>query len=113
MSTSLFKPIAQTLVVLALFAAAPSIRAADDAIQLGVSGRASAFPSLAASGRFVVLVWGATTQDGVTDVYAATSRDGGKTFSASVGVNQPIRMTSTTPASPPHSMMPWASVARA
>ena len=56
--------------------------------QVAVKGRANAYASLAAEGRFVVLAWGASTADGVTDIYAATSTDGGRTFAGPGRVNQ-------------------------
>lgn len=56
-------------------------------VVLQVSGRANATPSIAASGNFVSVVWGASTDAGVTDVYASVSRDGGRSFSTPVRVN--------------------------
>lgn len=56
--------------------AAPAGRSAE----LAVSGRANVYPSVAASGRFVAVVWGATVKSGPADVYAAVSRDAGRTF---------------------------------
>ena len=58
-----------------------------DAIDIGVPGRANANASIASSGSFVGVAWAARTTDGVTDVYAATSRDGGRAFGAPVRVN--------------------------
>lgn len=55
-------------------------------IDLGVPGRSSATPSIAASGHLVAIVWGASTKDD-TAVYAATSRDAGRTFGAPVRVS--------------------------
>jgi hypothetical protein len=57
------------------------------AIEIGVTGRANANASIASSGSFVGVVWAARTKDGVTDVYVATSRDGGRAFKAPVRVN--------------------------
>jgi hypothetical protein len=54
---------------------------------LAVAGRASANVSLAASGAFVAATWSASAPSGETDIYAASSRDGGTTFSAPVRVN--------------------------
>lgn len=51
---------------------------------LGVTGRTNANPSLAASGSFVAVTWGATTAAGVTDIFVATSNDNGTTFGAPV-----------------------------
>jgi len=53
---------------------------------LSVAGRANANPSVAASGRFVLITWSASSDAG-TDVYAAISRDGGRTF------GQPARVS--------------------
>jgi hypothetical protein len=55
---------------------------------LTVRGRANSNPSIAADGTFVVVTWAAAaTAAGVTDVYSATSRDAGHTFSDPVRVN--------------------------
>jgi hypothetical protein len=53
-------------------------------VVLGIGGRANATPSIAASGNFVSVVWGASTDAGATDVYASVSRDGGRTFDTPV-----------------------------
>jgi hypothetical protein len=53
---------------------------------LDVDGRADATPSIAASGAYVAVAWGARV-DSKTDVFLATSRDGGATFAAPVQVN--------------------------
>ncbi len=58
------------------------------AIDIGVVGRANSNASIASSGSFVGVAWTARTTDGLTDVYTATSRDGGRTFGAPVRVNQ-------------------------
>jgi hypothetical protein len=55
-------------------------------ITLGVAGLANATPSLAMLGRTVVAVWSAG-KDGIVNVYAATSADGGVTFSDPRRVN--------------------------
>ena len=54
---------------------------------LAVPGRANANVSMAGSGSFVAAVWSASAPAGDTDVFAATSRDGGQTFSSPVRVN--------------------------
>jgi hypothetical protein len=64
-----------------------AIAAANGAIELRVPGRASATPSIAAAGDTVVVSWGATMPDGATDLFAAVSRDGGRSFAAPVRVN--------------------------
>jgi hypothetical protein len=55
---------------------------------IAVKGRVNAYASLAADGAFAVLAWGASTSDGVTDIYAAASTDGGRTFATPMRVNQ-------------------------
>lgn len=54
---------------------------------LSVAGRTNATPWIAARGRDVAVVWGASTSAGATDVFLATSRDGGASFGAPVRVN--------------------------
>ena len=54
---------------------------------LGVAGRANANVSIASQGAFVAAVWSASASGGATDIMAASSRDGGATFSAPVRVN--------------------------
>jgi hypothetical protein len=73
------------------------------AATLAIQGRANATPSLAAGGQFVAVAWSATDTAGVTDVFAAVSRNGGRTFSkavrvgderhASLGIEQPPRIS--------------------
>ena len=53
---------------------------------LDVAGRVDATPSIAASGTFVAVAWGARL-DSKTDVFLAISRDGGSTFGPPVQVN--------------------------
>jgi hypothetical protein len=57
-------------------------------VSLGVPGRMNANASVVSRGSFVGVAWTARTADGATDVYSATSRDAGRTFSAPVRVNQ-------------------------
>lgn len=57
------------------------------AISLNVPGRGAATPSIAAHGSTVVVVFSAAASDGVTDVFAAVSRDGGIRFGVPVRVN--------------------------
>jgi hypothetical protein len=71
-----------------LFAVAvgvPPAIAAD--VSLTVPGRGNATPSIAAEASFVTVAWGASTSDGVTDVFAAVSRNAGQTFGSPVRVN--------------------------
>ena len=60
---------------------------ATGAIELGVTGRRNATPTIAADGRFVAVAWGGALASGATDVFAAVSRDGGRAFGAPVRVN--------------------------
>jgi len=61
--------------------------AAGPVMVLSVKDRANAYASIATTGRFAAIAWGATTREGVTDVYLAWSRDGGRTFAAPARVN--------------------------
>jgi hypothetical protein len=55
---------------------------------LAVPGRSNATPSIAADGNTVVVAWSATVPNGgAADVFAAVSRDGGRTFGAPSRVN--------------------------
>jgi hypothetical protein len=58
------------------------------AVTLSVPDRRNATPTVAADGTFVTVVWGATLPSGVTDIFAAVSRDGAHTFGSAVRVNQ-------------------------
>lgn len=55
-------------------------------VTLGIVGRENAAIRVAARGRYVAVVWGATASVG-TDVYSAVSRDAGRSFAAPVRVN--------------------------
>jgi hypothetical protein len=81
------------LVFTALATAATVIVCADGrpaaspiAVAVGVEGRTNANVSIDARRDLVALAWSAT-RSGSTDVYAAVSRDGGRTFAAPVRVN--------------------------
>jgi hypothetical protein len=54
---------------------------------LSVGGRTNANVSLAANGTVVAAVWAASLPSGITDIYAAVSRDAGSTFGQPVRVN--------------------------
>ncbi|HTK28506.1 MAG TPA: sialidase family protein [Vicinamibacterales bacterium] len=54
---------------------------------LAVPGRSNATPSIAAEGTFVAVTWSASLPTGATDVFAAVSRDAGRSFGAPVRVN--------------------------
>jgi len=58
------------------------------AVTLSVPGRNNATPTVVADGTFVTVVWGATLPSGVTDIFAAVSRDGAHSFGPAVRVNQ-------------------------
>jgi hypothetical protein len=73
--------------VTAFIVVAVSLSAATAPIELGVKGRGNATPTIAADGSFVAVAWGATRPSGVTDVFTAVSRDGGRAFAAPVRVN--------------------------
>jgi hypothetical protein len=64
-----------------------SLSAASAPTELAVKGRSNATPSIASDGDVVAIAWGASTPAGATDVYAAVSRDGGRTFGPPVRVN--------------------------
>jgi hypothetical protein len=68
---------------------------------IGVAGHENANVSIASSGSYVGVAWAARTQEGVTDVYTATSRDGGRTFAAPVQVNQVPGEVSVSGEQPP------------
>ncbi len=70
-------------------------------VSLGVPGRMNANASVASRGSFVGVAWTARTSEGVTDVYSSTSRDGGRTFSAPVRVNQIAGDASVSGEQPP------------
>ena len=63
------------------------VRVSAAPVDLAVQGRANTTPSIAADAETVVIAWGATVPGGATDVYAAVSRDGGRTFASPVRVN--------------------------
>jgi hypothetical protein len=72
------------------------------AIELSVAGRRNATPTIAADGSFVAVAWSAARPDGSTDVFAAVSRDGGRTFGAPVRVNDVEGDARVTGEQPPH-----------
>jgi hypothetical protein len=86
-ATGSFRALARLAIVSALAVAAPAAAPALAPLTLQVPGRSSAHISLTADGLFIAAVWSASLPDGATDIYAATSRDGGATFSAPARVN--------------------------
>src|SRR5438477_480350 len=75
------------------------------AIALSVSGRSSANPSIASEGDAVAIAWAASTADGATDIYAAVSRDGGRTFGPAVRVSDDGGETRAGGEQPPRIVM--------
>jgi hypothetical protein len=55
-------------------------------VTIAVAGRSNANVSIAARDTLVVAAWGAS-RDGAADIYAAVSRDGGRSFGAPVRIN--------------------------
>jgi hypothetical protein len=70
----------------ALVAAIPLSGATGRSSDIAVKDRANANASIAARGQFVAIVWSASAKD-ATDVYVATSRDGGRTYGPPARVN--------------------------
>ena len=80
------KPAIVRLTVLISMVAAVG-HAASSHATLAVAGRDNAAASIAARGKVAVAVWAATAREGATDIYAAWSADGGRTFGGPVRVN--------------------------
>jgi hypothetical protein len=77
---------ALAMVAATTMACRPPSNTASVAIDLAVPDRANATSSIAAHGPFAIVVWSASA-GGVTDIYGATSRDGGANFSAPTRIN--------------------------
>ena len=75
------------LLGMGLVAALPLHGATGRSSEVAVKDRANANASLAVSGQFAALVWSASAKD-ATDMYVATSRDGGRAFGAPARVNR-------------------------
>jgi len=77
-----------SLLFVAVAVSAPSAAPPPDAgpVTIAVAGRANAHVSIAARESLVVAAWGAS-RDGAADVYAAVSRDGGRSFGTPIRVN--------------------------
>jgi hypothetical protein len=73
----------RTFVFIAL---AATTAVAQTPVSLAIDGRANANPSIVSQGRYVAIAWSAATATAI-DVYAAVSRDTGRTFSTPVRVN--------------------------
>lgn len=92
-----------------------------DGVTLGVAGRSNANVSLASHEEVVAAAWSASLPEGTTDVFAAVSRDGGRTFSTPTRVNstpgdarvngeQPPRVALIPrPGAPPSMTVVWTS----
>jgi hypothetical protein len=74
--------------------------AAVGTLEIGVKDRANAFASIAADGNFAAIAWSATT-DGVTDIYTAVSRNGGRRFGSPVRANEAGRPANVSGEQPP------------
>lgn len=73
---------------LALVAAGCHQGATNPVLEIGVKGHSNANVSIAASGNVFAIVWGATAPGGMTDIYVAISRDGGRTFGTPAPVSK-------------------------
>lgn len=87
----LLKPRALTL-ALALACAGPApvdgpINAQTRTTFLAIADRTNEHVSIASDGQFVAITWAASKAGGGTDIYVATSRDQGQSFSAPVRAN--------------------------
>jgi hypothetical protein len=78
---------------------------------LAVAGAANATTALAASDHFVAAVWTAT-KEGATNVYLATSEDGGASFSAPRRVNDLAGDASANNEQPPRVVVSGSGAAR-
>ena len=76
------------LLLVACLAITPADVATGPRSEIAVASRANANASLAAIGQFAAVTWSAATTAGAVDIYASTSRDGGRTFSAPIRVNR-------------------------
>jgi hypothetical protein len=74
-----------TLIVIAIGLGSSAAQALNE-VTLSVADRTNTAPWLAASGRFVAVVWGAVAND-KGDIMLAVSRDGGQSFGVPVRVN--------------------------
>ncbi len=88
-----------TLVAAGVLSAAQS--SSNHVSEIAVPNRANANPTIAARSRFAAVVWGASTPDGRTDIYAAASRDSGRAFGPPVRVNTDETAASLSGEQPP------------
>ena len=68
-------------------AAASAGTSTSPAASIAIPQRAAATPSIAARGPLVVVAFSASAESGATDIFAAVSHDGARTFAAPVRVN--------------------------
>jgi hypothetical protein len=80
-----------------------------DSIELAVPARASAHVTLAADGDRIAAAWAATGANG-TDIYAAVSKDGARTFGTPVRVNEIDGDASANGEQPPRVLMQGADL---
>ena len=91
----------QTLILVASLVLAAIAQPRAQVSDLAIESRNNAFPSVASLGRFVVVAWGATTATGVTDIYVASSVDGGRTFTRPAKANSVATQASLSGEQPP------------
>jgi hypothetical protein len=77
----------RTTILLLVFGITLAAQPAPPSITLAVPNRVNSTPWIAATGSFVAVTWAAAA-NGKGDIFLATSRDGGRTFSAPVRVNR-------------------------
>jgi len=85
---------------LVLYSAAMVPAGGRTTVELRVQGRVNAYPSIASAGSLVAVAWGASASDGTTEIYAALSRDNGRTFARAVRVSDrssPARLAGEQP----------------
>src|SRR4029453_12194915 len=88
------------VIEVALVAAIPVSGATGRSSDIAVKDRANANASIAARGQFVAIVWSASAKD-ATDVYVATSRDGGRPYGPPARVNHTSGEASANGEQPP------------
>lgn len=79
-----------------LIATASARMATTQTLEFAVKGRANAYASIAASGQFAAIAWGASVKD-ATDIHVAVSRDGGRSFSTPTRVAGNARLAGEQP----------------
>jgi hypothetical protein len=80
-----------------MMAATSSRTATSQKLDVAVKDRANAYASLAATGQFAAMTWGASSKDGATDIYVTTSRDGGRAFGAPTRVAGDAKLAGEQP----------------